>query len=525
MKNYFLGLFFLLLLSGCDKDPILPDNDDPEDITGLPTLITDTNTNITIYSISLSGSLIDEGDSKVFEAGFVFDTVPNPTIIRNSNKFIVLPDQNKLMVIKIENIPANSTYYFRSYATNNQGTGYGNEMKFTSLPQNIFKGNVTLSTQQEVENFGNEKHTTINGSLEITGTVTDLSPLKDLVLINYAFDVKNTTQLTNLKGMDNLEMVNYKYFFHGMQIGNNKALKSLEGLEKLIRSNGEFYIINNDELVDLNGLNNFRLNYFGEFRIDGCEKLRNLHGIENFEWLDGDIMIIKNPVLEDISAFEKLNFMTGRIRIINNASIQNVHGFEGLKEVDGIEVYDNEKLSDIKGFCNLERITSIILIRNNSALKDLSGLEKIMTCEFLTIENSPALSSLKGLENLNNIKYHIRISNSGLTNFNELGNLTQTQYLGISNNEKLQNLSGLSKLTLLTGSDYSLSISSNNQLKSLAGLDNLTKADGQIYIGYNKALNDFCPLKSLLKPGRKGELIIEGNEVNPKAADIISCNP
>ncbi len=521
MKKYFLGLFFLLLLSGCDKDPILPDNDDTEDITGLPILITDTNITLTIYSISISGSLIDEGDSKVFEAGFVFDTVPNPTIIKNSNKFIVLPDQNKLMVIKVENIPATSTYYFRSYATNNQGTGYGNEMKFTSIPQNIFKGNVTLSTQQEVENFGNEKYTTINGSLEITGNVTDLSPLRDIVLINYAFDVKNTTQLTNLKGMDNLEMVNYKYFFHGMQIVNNKALKSLEGLEKLIRSNGEFYIINNDELVDLNGLNNFRLNHFGEFRIDGCEKLRNLHGIENFEWLDGDIMIIKNPVLEDISAFEKLNFMTGRIRIINNASIQNVHGFEGLKEVDGIEVYDNEKLSDIKGFCSLERITSVILFRNNSALKDLSGLEKIMTCEYLTIEDSPALTSLKGLENLNNIKYHIRISNTGLTNLNELKYLTKAGYLYIIRNENLQSISGLNMLTELSG----LNIGSNNQLKSLFGLNNLTKADGQIYIGYNKTLNDFCPLKSLLKTGRKGELIIEGNEVNPKAADIINCNP
>lgn len=52
MKNYFLGLFFLLLLSGCDKDPILPDNDDPEDITGLPTLITDTNTNTNILNKS-----------------------------------------------------------------------------------------------------------------------------------------------------------------------------------------------------------------------------------------------------------------------------------------------------------------------------------------------------------------------------------------------------------------------------------------------------------------------------------------
>ena len=525
MKKYFLGLSYLLLLSSCDKDSIIPDNGGVKDVVGLPTLITNPNTNLTLYSTNLSGSLIDEGDSKVFEAGFVVDTAQNPTITNNHNKFIVVPDQNKLMEITIENIPANNTYYFRSYATNNQGTGYGNEIKFTSLPQNIFNGDVTLSTQQEVENFGNEKYTTINGNLEITGTVTELSPLRDLVLINYAFNVRNTTQLTTLKGMDNLEVVNYSYFFHGMQIENNKALKSLEGLEKLTRNNGVLYIINNDELINLNGLNNFRLNHFGELRIEGCDKLRNIHGLENFKWLDGDIMIKDNPVLEDLTAFEKLNFMTGRIRIINNASIQNVNGFEGLNEVDGIEVYDNKKLSDLKGFCNLERIPSTILFRRNSALNNLSGLEKIMTCEYITIEDSPALTLLKGLENLRGIKYQFEISNSGLTNFNGLENLTQVASLVILNNDNLQNLLGLSKLTILSGRDYSLSIISNNQLKSLAGLDNLTKADGQIYIGYNKTLNDFCPLKSLLKTERKGELIIENNEANPKVADIINCNP
>jgi hypothetical protein len=524
MKKYIHFIFYLLLLLSCKKDsPIesqIPDNGGGNNAAKLPTLITNPNTDLTRYSTKVTGSLTDSGDSKIIEAGFVVDTVPSPTVLKNLNKFIKVPDQNGLMLVIITNIPANKTYYIRSYAKNTQGTGYGNEVKFTSLPANIFQGNVTLSTQQQMEEFGNKKYTTIDGSLEITGSVTDLSPLKNLAVINYRLQISNASQLTTLEGMDSLEAVNASYFFHGMRIENNKALKSLKGLEKLAGNNGYLYIINNDEFTDLNGLNNLLYNHFGELRIEGCDKLRNLHGLEKFNWLDGDIMIKDNPVLTDIAAFGNLNFITGRIRIMNNASLQNVNGFEKLHNVEGIELHDNKMLSDLKGFSNLDTITSIIFLKNNSALKDLSSLEKITTTEYLTLENSPALISLKGLQNLKTVKHKIKIWNSGLTNMNGLENLNQTQHIELVYNERLENLLGLSKLTTFAGNAYSLTISYNNQLKSLSGLDNVTKAEGMIYIGFNRMLNDFCPLKPLLKSGFKGTFYIEGNAVNPDAAEV-----
>lgn len=529
MRNIFPILIYLLLLSSCEKDspdePKIPDNAVDTTAVGLPTLITNPNKNLTRYSTEITGSITDVGDSEIIEAGFVVDTAPSPTVKKNLNKFIRMPDENSLMEVILTNIPASTTYYLRSYATNGQGTGYGNEIQFTSLSQNIFKGNVILSTQQEVEEFGQAKYTTIDGSLEIVGSVTDLSPLKNLAVINYAFNLRYTSQLTTIKGMDSLEAVNASYFFHGIRIENNTALRSLEGLEKLTGNNGYLYIINNDQLTDLNGLNNLSYNHFGELRIEGCDQLLNLHGLEEFRWLDGDIMIKDNPILEDITAFGNLNFITGRVRIINNASLQSVDGFESVHKVDGIELYDNMMLSDLNGFNSLDAITSVIVLKNNSALTNLSGLEKISTCEYLTIENSPSLTSLKGLENLQEIKYKITISHSGLFNLNELGNLTRTQRLELSDNSNLENILGLNKLTTLAENAYGISITSNNQLKSLVGLDNLKRVDGQIFIGGNQMLNDFCSLKPLLKTGWKGYLDVRGNAANPSATDILNSCP
>jgi len=430
MKKYIIGLVCLVLLSSCKKDK-LPDNGGGSDVVGQPTLITNPNTNMTRYSTKLSGSIIDTGYSEIIEAGFVIDTTPSPTVLNNLRKFIRDPDQNGLMVIVIQNFSANTTYYFRCYATNEQGTGYGNEIQFTTLSQNIFNGDVTLTTQQEVEEFGQAKYTTIDGTLEISGSVTDLSPLKNLAIINYAFNLRYTSQLTTIKGMDSLEVVNASYFFHGIRIDNNKSLRSLEGLEKLTGNNGYLYIINNDELTDLNGLNNLSYNHFGELRIEGCDKLINLHGLEEFQWLDGDIMIKDNPVLEDISAFGNLNFITGRIRIKNNTSLQSGDGFKSLHKAEGIEVYGNTMLSNLKVFSSLDTVTLGITLINNSALTDLSGLEKLKTCQGFDIEYCPSLRSLKGLENLANAGGGISIKNNQMLNdFCPLKPLLQTGWNG-----------------------------------------------------------------------------------------------
>lgn len=521
MKQFLPFLYILSLFLCCKKkDSIVTP---PE--SKLPTLITHPYADLTRFSVRISGTITDSAGSKILEAGFIVDTVSSPTIQKNLNKFVRVPDNKGNMLAIITNIPANKTWYFRSYAKTQEGVGYGNEIKFTSLPEKVFDGNATLSTQQEVETFGSKHYTTINGSLTITGSVTDLSPLKNLAIVNYAFNVQWTNQLTTLKGLDSLEAVNGLYFFHGMRIENNSALKDLIGLDKLTGNNGYLYIRNNDQLTDLTGLEKLYYNHFGELRIEGCTNLRSLHGLENFSWLDGDIMLKDNPKLTDITAFGNLSFLSGRISIINNASLPNLTGFSKLHKIEALEVYDNLILPDLKGFSNLDTIISGFSLRNNAALKNLNGLEKITTTAYVNIENSPSLTSLEGLQNLKTITGKLTIWTSGLSNMKGLDNLVSLPSIELVMNDQLQDLQGLNNLTALTNNTYALTITRNLQLKSLTGLEKLTTAPGQIYIGFNSLLNDFCPLKPLMKTDWKGYLITEGNAVNPTPTSIATGCP
>jgi len=106
-----------------------------------------------------------------------------------------------------------------------------------------------------------------------------------------------------------------------------------------------------------------------------------------------------------------------------------------------------------------------------------------------------------------------------------LENLKQTERLYLRSNENLINLVGLNNLSVLAGSAYSLSINYNNHLQSLEGLENLIKADGQIYIGNNLVLDDFCSLKALLETSTYGTFIVEGNATNPNSTEIINSCP
>lgn len=523
MKRYafYLSLLFFMLILSCKK------NTDVDPQSGIPKVKTFPVANINRYYVDVSGQVTDSGEASISAAGFVVGTVATPTIESNLNKFIVPIEADGNLKVTIIEIPAGSTYYIRAFATNKYGTGYGDEVSF-SLPKagKVYQGDVTLSTQQEIIDFGAEQYTTIDGALIITGSVTDLSPLKHLAIINYALKVSNTVALKNLKGMDSLAVTNAKYFFHGMRIENNIALTSLEGLEKLKSNNGDLYIINNDALTDLRGLNNISYSHFGELRVDNCDNIRSLNGLEKLEWLDGSVMLKDNPTLTDISALRNLSFVNYRIQIYNNASLQNLDGLEKLHKLEGVELVDNLVLADIKGLRNLDTISDIILLQNNGVLNNLSPFDKINTVEYLTIENSPALTSLAAFHNLVSVPGAITLDNTGLTDLTGLEGLTKATRLNIYFNENLVSLQGLNNITSIRGNSYPFTISRNNKLKTLAGLEHLTDVECMPTIAFNPLLSEFCPLRALFATGWNGDFMVEGNAINPNGQDILrDCKP
>ncbi|GAO42695.1 hypothetical protein [Flavihumibacter petaseus] len=521
MKQLITSLFCVVILFSCNKDSVIDNPDpNPDTKTELPTIITDPYSDFTRFSITVNGTLKDSGSSKIIETGFVVDTFAAPTLEKNLNILVRPTDSYGKMQVIITNIPAGKKYYLRAYARNNKGVAYGNEITFSSLAEKVYFGSITLSTQQEVIEFGRGHYTTINGSLFLTGSITDLAPLKDLAIIDYALEVTNTNQLTTLNGMDSIMAVGAAGFFHGMRFENNTALKELNALKNLTSNNGPLIIVNNDELTDLSGFDNITYNSFGNIDIQLCEKLTSLHGLEKLNWLDGGILISDNPNLTDISAFGNLSVVTWNIRIYGNPALPDLHGFEGLHKLDGLEISGNAVLADISGLINIDSVDNGILLTGNEALRDLTGLKNLKETPDIVIRESPGLYSLNGLQNIKKLSRGITIANTGVTSLAGLENLAQASRLEIIFNEKLKNLQGLNGFTSAPGYGSTVIVSRNDQLESLDGLEKLKNVDGQIYMGFNPLLNNFCALKTLALTGWNGAFILEGNNTNPGIQEI-----
>ena len=99
-------------------------------VSTLPTVVTTKISNVTSNSAVSGGNVLSDGGSPVTARGIVWSTKPNPTvslstITKNGNGLGIFSSTLNGLVFK-------TTYYARAYATNSVGTGYGNEISFTT---------------------------------------------------------------------------------------------------------------------------------------------------------------------------------------------------------------------------------------------------------------------------------------------------------------------------------------------------------------------------------------------------------
>ena len=107
-------------------------SDDGEACVYQPTLSTESATEINQSSVTLNGTIdVMSPNCDVpnnIEQGFVFSTEIQPTI----NDYQVNVNGSYIST-SIENLEPDTTYYVRSFVTNNFGEFYGNEISFTTL--------------------------------------------------------------------------------------------------------------------------------------------------------------------------------------------------------------------------------------------------------------------------------------------------------------------------------------------------------------------------------------------------------
>jgi uncharacterized protein (TIGR02145 family) len=96
----------------------------------LPTLTTIPPSSITQAAASSGGNISSDGGAAITARGVCWSTSANPTIALTTKT--IDGTGTGAFTSNITGLSANTTYYVRAYATNSQGTAYGNEGSFTT---------------------------------------------------------------------------------------------------------------------------------------------------------------------------------------------------------------------------------------------------------------------------------------------------------------------------------------------------------------------------------------------------------
>lgn len=148
-------------LGSCDHET---ENETENEATILVTSeTTNSNAEITFTTLKIKGQITTSDDSAVVSRGICWNTSPNPTIGNNTKQ-----ESGNTFTSTINNLTANTTYYFRIYAINNAGqTLYSEEQSFNTLSLNNTSWKLTTEYQNNFEivakvDFHNNNTTTFD---------------------------------------------------------------------------------------------------------------------------------------------------------------------------------------------------------------------------------------------------------------------------------------------------------------------------------------------------------------------------
>ena len=135
-KTIYLLLLIMASFSACNKHENAPNSTEANNNQSkIPVLgVTTAATEVTQYTATSGGLVLSDGGSSVTQRGVCYSKSPNPTV--NNLKTIDAAGTGEFKS-EIKNLELNTTYYLRSYATNQFGTGYGLQIQIKTLQPDV----------------------------------------------------------------------------------------------------------------------------------------------------------------------------------------------------------------------------------------------------------------------------------------------------------------------------------------------------------------------------------------------------
>ena len=222
-----------------------------------PSLTTAVVTAIAASTATSGGNITTDGGSPVTARGICWGTTENPTVANNKTED---GTGTGSFVSNLTNLTGVTTYYIRAYATNSQGTAYGNQVTFTTsavVAPTLTTTEVTGLTSTTAVSGGNITNTggaviTVNGvcwsafenpttadniTSDATGSATFVSNITGLTngtiyyVRAYATNSAGTSygnQLTFITSVTDIEGNIYKTVLIGSQIWMAENLRTVK---------------------------------------------------------------------------------------------------------------------------------------------------------------------------------------------------------------------------------------------------------------------------------------------------------
>ena len=118
------------------------------EIASLPTLTTNTVSNITATTAIIGGTISNDGGSDITGRGICWSTTLNPTILDSKT----IDGRGKgSFISSLIGLNPGEKYYARAYAINSIGVSYGNLITFTTASGINFNPNLTYGTVRDID--------------------------------------------------------------------------------------------------------------------------------------------------------------------------------------------------------------------------------------------------------------------------------------------------------------------------------------------------------------------------------------